>query len=177
LNSYKQSLYILALESDKNLPILELFAAKNNGQLIVSHSVKSIRKNLLRLVKSLNYPVAKNVSISTYEKNEKDISFFSQKNKQTHLYYDQPYVLMGTAKSLEDFVIFIQGKNPDTWFNIKKQISFENARKGADALLDKWAQYRADQYYDSYLKDGDVQSLRLAEEILLPRDLTPAFKK
>lgn len=177
LNKNHQSLYILALESDNNLPILEIFAKKNNGQLIVSHSEKSIRRNLVRLVKSLNYPVAKNISVSVYEKDQPNVSFFSQKNKQTHLYYDQPYVLLGTTKSLDDFVIFIQGKNPNTWFNIKKKISFENARKGEKALNEKWAQYRANLLYEKYMKDGDVKHLKQAAEILSAYDLTPAFKK
>lgn len=177
LNKNQQSLYILALESDKNLPILEIFAKKNNGQLVIAHSEKSIRRNLVRLVKSLNYPVAKNILVSVYEKDEPDVTFFSQKNKQTHLYYDQPYVLLGTTKSLDDFVIFIQGKNPDTYFNIKKKISFENAKRGEKSLLEKWAQYRANLCYEKYMKDGDVKNLKLAEEILSPYDLTPAFKK
>lgn len=177
LNNNKQSLYILAMESDKNLPVLELFAAKNNGQLIVSHTDKSIRRNLVRLIKQLDYPIAKNISVSIYDKDQPNVSIFSRKNKQTHLYYDQPFVLLGTVKSLDDFVIFIQGKNPEKWFNIKKEISFANARKGGSALSDKWAQHRANQYYDKYLRDGETENLRQAEEILLPHELTPAFKK
>ncbi len=136
-----------------------------------------MRKNLVRLIKGLKYPVAKNISVSIYEKNLSEVVLYPSKKKQTHLYYDQPHVVMGTVKSLDDFVIFIQGKNPEKWFNIKKEISFSDARKGDSALTEKWAQYRAGKCYDSYLQDGETDHLRQAEEILLPHQLTPAFQK
>ena len=175
INNRRQSLYILALEGDKNLPIMELFASKNDGQLLVSHTVKGMRKNLVRLVKGLNNPVAKNVSVTTYDDNNTYIELYPSGKKQSHLYYDQPYVIMGTVKSLDDFVVFIQGKNTEKWFNIKKEISFSQARKGGSALAEKWAQYRANTLYDGYLIDGEVDRLRHAEDILVPHNLTPAF--
>lgn len=172
-----QSLYVFALAGDKNLPILEFFASKNNGKLVTCQTVKAMRRNLVRLVRDLHYPVAKNVTISIYEKNKSGVFLYPPINKQTHLYYDQPYVIMGTAKSLDDFVIFIQGKNPKSWFNIKKEISFAGARKGGDYLSEKWAQVRANKYYDYYLNDGEVENLKRAEKILSPHKITPAFKK
>jgi hypothetical protein len=177
VNEKKQSLFILAMEWDKNLPVLELFAAKNGGKLIVSHSITGIRRNLVRLIKELSYPVAKNVSVNVYEKNKSDVFLYPPRKKESHLYYDQPYVLMGSVRSLDDFVIFIQGKNPDTWFNIKKEISFEKARKGGAPLKEKWAQYRASKLYDLYLRDGEVDHLKQAERILAPHQIQPAFKK
>lgn len=176
VNSGIQSFYALGVSTDKNLPILDFFSSVNKGQLITASTSKNIRRHLVKLIKSLSTPVAKNIVVTAYDQSLSNIKFYQDPSKQNPLYLDSPYVLIGSTEKIEDFCIFVQGKNPENWFNIKKDISFQRAKRGGASLQKKWAVYNANKLYEEYLKDANLNHLRKAEELLRPYDLTPAFQ-
>ena len=176
-NKGKQNLYCLAYSKDKNLSEMDLFASLNKGKLITSNTFRGFRRHLVRLIKTLNYPIAKNVSISIYDhKKDLEVQLYPSHRKFNHLYLDDVFVIIGSCEKLDDFTVFVQGKNPEKWFNIKKDISFFNANPGGKSLSERWALYRANQCYGRYLNDFDIDHLKKAEEILKPYNLAPAFR-
>jgi hypothetical protein len=175
INKGVQSFHALTLSSDKNIPVLDYFTSQNKGKLISSTTVKGIRRHLVKLIKSLSSPIAKNVSVNVYDQEINNLSLHPNEVKN-HLYLDSPYVVITSVEKLGDFMVFIQGKNPDMWFNIKKEISFLKAKEGGSSLKKKWATCRANELYTSYLSDGNVSHLKKALDILQPFDLTPAFR-
>ena len=92
-----------------------------------------------------------------------------------HLYLDQPYVILGESDSLDDFILFVQGRLKDRWLNIKKTISFLNARKGNRSLKQEWAQQMAYQLYEQFTVDENPQHIADAKALLEPFDMPVAF--
>ncbi|KPK32855.1 MAG: hypothetical protein AMS24_02970 [Chlamydiae bacterium SM23_39] len=165
------SLYTLALAEDKDTSILDIFSSLNRGKLITSTTLRGIKRHLFKLIKNLEYPISKDVTTKIYGE---DIElFYPQKGI---LYLSQPFILLGKSDKLEDFTIFIQGKNIDKWINIKKKISFDNTRKGTLSLEKKWAKSKAQKYYNLYLAEEDVVYLKKAEKILKPLNISTAFR-
>jgi hypothetical protein len=175
-NQGKQSFYTVSLERDKNISVLDLFSSMNRGKLITSSTLRGLKRHLIRLVKSLNYPIAKNVHVSLYEEDNTQVILYPPKSQKKHFYLNDPYVIIGSVKELKDFTLFIQGRNPKTWFNIKKRITFKDAKLGGRALEEKWALYKANRCFEFYLRDGNVKYIKMAKEILKPYNLKPAFQ-
>ncbi len=176
INCGMQSFYVVGLNEDKNLPILDFFTSLNKGQVVVASNARNIRRHLVKLIKSLGSPVAKNVFVTPYDQNMANMAFFNDSTGQNPLYLDSPYVIIGSVDRLDDFCIFLQGKNSDKWFNIKKDLSFQRAKKGGESLQKKWAIYKTNKLYENYLKDNDISHIKKAEEILKPFDIPVAFK-
>ena len=93
-----------------------------------------------------------------------------------HLYLDQPYVILGETDTLDDFILFVQGRLKDRWLNIKKRVSFLNARKGNKSLKEELALQKAYHLYDQYLSDDDPKHLSEAKTLLEPYDLQAAIR-
>jgi len=161
----------LALAEDRNAAELEFFSFLNKGKLVTSRTLRGLKRHLIKLIKNLEYPISKDLFIKIYSSNAK--LFYPKDNA---FYMNQPLVLIGSLKKLKDFTLFIQGKNPKTWFNIKKKISFSKAKDGGDALREKLAKYRANECYNSYLTDYEISHLKEAQKILKPFNLETAFR-
>ena len=87
-----------------------------------------------------------------------------------HLYQDQPYVVMGSAETLDDFVLFVQGRIQGQWMNIKKNVSFLSARKGNHSLRAGYAQQAAYALYERYIYENNHELLAEARLLLEPFD-------
>ncbi len=48
---------------------------------------------------------------------------------------------MGSTDTLDDFIVFIQGRLRNQWLNVKKTLSFVNAKKGTHSLKTAFNQY------------------------------------
>ena len=109
LNGGNLSLYTLGLNSDKNLSILELFSFLNKGKVISSNTNRGIKRRLQKLIKSINYPIAKDIvsNVICFDKNC-DIKIYPPTDQSPNLYMNQPYVILETTKKLQDFTIFMQ---------------------------------------------------------------------
>ena len=93
-----------------------------------------------------------------------------------HLYLDQPFVIIGSCESMDDFILFVQGRLKERWMHIKKKISFVNAKKGGDTLKQQWALQQAYQCYERYVVDDNPDHLSQARQLLEPFDIQPAFQ-
>lgn len=173
-NSGIFSINTIAMTDDENLGILDFLSFRNKGKLYSSSTLKGIKRQAQKLMHNINYPIAKNMSshVINYNILNKVELFFSK--NIPNLYLNQPYVIMGTAKTLDDFIIFFQGRHADQWFNIKKDISFSNAKE-SEILKEQLATQMAYFHYDKFLKENNVHELEKAKKILKSYNIKAAF--
>lgn len=176
-NSGKICLYTLAMGGDPNLAGLDAASALNRGRLYSSPTKRGIRRKLLKLMKNIHSPIAKNLSARAISTSSgSSIELFPKAQNIPHLYLDQPIVILGSCEKLDDFILFVQGRCKDCWFNIKKNISFINAKKGGSSLRKEWALQQAYLCYENYTHDDNPEHLARARDLLSPFDIQPAFE-
>ncbi len=158
-NQGKVTLHALSM-NDPNASALETVVNINHGKLFVSPTHRGLKRKLLKMMKDLKNPIAGNLSCHAISKS--NVHLFDSAN----LYLDQPYVLLGTADSLDDFVFFVQGQVGEEWFNIKKRISFMDSKRGSHALREEWAMREAYHLYENFLVDGNTEHLYEAKTLL-----------
>ncbi len=175
-NNGNFSIYSLAMSEDKNYPILDYLSMQNRGKAYAAPSLRGIKRQLQKIIHSIRFPIAKNLSAHVISQDPKlQIELYPKKHKLPHLYLDQPYVIMGSINKLEDFILFIQGRHADEWFNIKKSINFSQAKEAGFSLEKQWAVQKAYEYYQAYLQTGNLSELKKAKELLIPHDIQVAF--
>jgi hypothetical protein len=176
-NQGKVALYALAVNGDGHLSTLDAATAFNRGKLMNAPTNRSLKRKLLKLLKMIQNPVGKNISCTAItRKSNAKVSLLPKSNPLPHLYLDQPYVILGETESLDDFILFIQGRLKDKWLNIRKTISFLNAKKGGKELKEEWALHLAYEQYQNYLLDNNPKHLAEAETLLEPFNYPPAFR-
>lgn len=175
-NQGKVALFGVGIGGDIQLRTLDVATAFNRGKLFHSPAVRGIKRKLLKLMKSIETPIAKNISCYGIAPEGEKIVLFSKVSQSPHLYLDQPYTLLGTVRDLEDFTLFIQGHLKKGWLNIKKKISFSEAKEAHPSLKAEWALKRAYQVYEAHAHHLDASHLKEIEDILAPYDLKIAFK-
>ena len=131
-NSNRVALFTIGMSSDPQLANLDVASALNKGRLYTSPTKTGIKRKLLKLMKNIQTPIAKNISCHAIHKSSShSIELYPGSDELPHLYLDQPFVIIGVSDSLDDFILFVQGRLKDRWMNIKKTISFVNAKKGS----------------------------------------------
>jgi len=134
-NQGKVSLFIVGMETDPNGEMLETLCTLNRGRLIQSSSQRGLKRQILKLAKNIKTPVAKDLSSKIIcRTSDQRIEIYPQSQLSPHLYLNQPYVILGSTDTPDDFLVFIQGRLKDQWLNIKKTVSFVNAKKGNSSL-------------------------------------------
>ncbi|NGX33871.1 MAG: hypothetical protein K1060chlam1_00213 [Candidatus Anoxychlamydiales bacterium] len=177
LNGGNLSLYAIGLENDKNLSILELFSFLNKGKVISSSTNRGIKRKLQKLLKSISHPIAKDiVSNAICLEKSANIKLYPLSDQSPNLYMNEPYVILGTTDKLTDFTIFVQGKAKDSFFNLKKHISFDQAKQGGKVLQKELAVKKASQCYEKFLTDNNPNHLKDANHHLEPFAIEPAFR-
>ncbi|HSX04316.1 MAG TPA: hypothetical protein VLG76_06265 [Rhabdochlamydiaceae bacterium] len=168
-NKGKLNLYTATSGQGNNLVLLDLLSYATSGKLLYSDTNASFPRKLVKLVKDLHDPMVKEVSIDAVA-NERgnNISIYPSKTILPPLHVKKPFVVVGTIDDLEDFTLFIQGRNRGRWLNIKKTISFKDASKGGRSLEKLWAFTQANLCYDQFLKEGKNTHLKEAKKILTP---------
>ncbi|HSX25511.1 MAG TPA: hypothetical protein VLE89_00715 [Chlamydiales bacterium] len=176
-NSGKVTLFTLGMKGDRHLGTLDTVSAFNRGKLSLSPTKRGLKRKLLKLMKTIRNPVAKNLACHAISRSpQSKIDVFPKPAQMPHLYLDQPYVILGTTETLDDFILFVQGRIKDRWLNIKKTISFLNARKGNSSLRGEWALQNAYGLYERYIRDDDSKHLTEARALLEPYDFQTAFE-
>jgi len=171
-NQGKTSLYTLGLSTDKNLQRLHTISHLNRGNVTTAPTNKGIKRKLLKLLKTIHVPVAKNLSCRAISKSASShVEILPQNIQAPHLYLQEPYTILGTTKTLDDFVLFVQGRLNGKWLHIKKQISFLNAKKGDASLQTDWAEHKALALYQQYLQNQNPNLLMQAQQLLAQHDL------
>jgi hypothetical protein len=170
------SLFTVGVDSDVNATLLELFAKKNRGGLVTATTPAAIKRQLQGLIKSIKHPIAKDMVPTIYGVKDTQITFYPSEHQMSHLYAHQPYVIFGKTDKLDDFVLFLQGKNNNGWFHVKKEISFNNASKGGVALAKQWALQKSFLCYNRFFFDNNPNHLIDAQIILQPFAIKPIFQ-
>lgn len=167
MNQGKVVLYTLGMNEDGHSHELDTLSALNRGKNFSSPTRRGLKRKLLKIMKSIHTPIAKNLNckaISLSPHTEVELS--PQDNLLNLLYQNEPYVILGKVSQLEDFTIFVQGRLNGERLHIKKNISFAHAKKGSDALLTEWAQQKAYSLYQNYLYSQDHRFLAEAQNLL-----------
>lgn len=172
-NQGKVAFYLVGMNGDKNLSSLNALCALNRGELALTNTKRGMRRKLLKLIKSIQTPIVKNISCQAFSRAPNaHVHIYPQNSRTQHLYAGQPYVIVGTADTMDDFILFVQGRTKDRWLNIKKKVSFLSAKKGDLSLKTQWALQKAYYVYGQYLisKNPDLlaEAKTLADPILLP---------
>lgn len=174
-NAGKVALFAIGM-NDLHSAKLDVAASFNRGKLISAPTNRGMKRKLLKLLKSIQNPVAKNISCHAISRSPNcKITLYPKPAQMPHLYLDQPYVILGEVDSLDDFILFVQGRLKDRWLNIKKTISFLNARKGSSSLKEELALQKANHLYELYLYNENPKHIADAKELLEPFDLQAAF--
>lgn len=141
-NQGRVSLFIVGMDSDPHSEALETLGTLNRGKFIASSGQRGLKRQILKLTKNIKMPVAKDLSSRIIVKTSNPaIHIHPGATLSPHLYLDQPYVILGSTDTLDDFLIFIQGRLQNQWLNIKKTISFVNAKKGNSSLKTAFHHY------------------------------------
>jgi len=176
-NSGKVSLFTVSMGYDAQLANLDVASVLNKGHLYTSTTHSGIKRKLLKLMKTIQTPLAKNISCHAISNsNNHPIELYPGSRELPNLYLDQPLVIIGSCDSMDDFILFVQGRLKDRWMNIKKTVSFVNAKKGGQSLNQEWAHHQAYRCYKHYVQDTDIAHLTEAREWLEPFDIKPAFQ-
>lgn len=167
-NQGKVALFAVAMD-DPNLQALELITSLNKGKLFFSSNYRGMKRKLLKLLKTIGNPIAKNLSCHAVPlSNQNHIELFPKSTQMPHLYLNQPYVILGETDNLSDFVLFLQAKLNNRWLQIKKKVSFLNAKKASKNLLEDFAYQKAFDCYRKFLIESNPEHLVEAKEILTP---------
>lgn len=176
-NQGKVALFAISMGSDAHIGTMDAACTFNKGKLSTSPAKRGIKRKLLKLIKTIHTPVAKNLRCSAISRTPQvKVQVFPKSSQMPHLYLDQPYVILGHVDSLDDFILFVQGRVKDGWFNIKKTISFLNAKKGNQSLKAEWALQKAYGLYEHYLWNENPELLAEAKLLLEPYEYQPAFQ-
>ena len=176
-NKGRVSLFAIGVGGDPHLAPLGATAALNQGKVLYSPTNKGIKRKLLKLIKTINHPIAKHLSaIAIPRSSQSTITLYPNASQRSSLYLNEPYVILGTIDKLENFVLFVQGRVKDKWLNIKKNISFVDAKKGDASLKAEWALTLAYEQYLEYLFDLDIAHLIKAQSLIEPHDLRVSFQ-
>jgi hypothetical protein len=176
-NCGRVTLFGLGLGSDPHLSSLEIASAFNRGSMSYSPTKGSIKRKLLKLMKTISHPIAKNLSCRAIGLNgPAQITLYRKAVQMPHLYLNEPYVIIGTADTLDNFILFVQGRLKDQWIHIKKKISFAHAKKGGAGLKSEWAMQRVYGLYEQYIYDNDPNHLNEAQILLEPYNLQVVFQ-
>jgi len=175
-NQGKVAFYLLGLNGDKHLSSFAALCALNRGELVETHTKRGMKRKLLKLIKSIQTPIVKNISCQAFSRAPNArVHIYPQNSRTQHLYADQPYVIVGTSDTMDDFILFIQGRTKDRWLNIKKKVSFLSAKKGDGALKSQWALQKAYYVYGQYLKSKNPDLLADARTLADPVQLPAVF--
>ena len=176
-NGGKVSLYALGMNGDAHLAALDAACAFNRGKAFSSPTQRGLRRKLLKLMKTIHEPVAKNISCRAFSRTPQSIvEIFPKSPLSPHLYLNEPYIILGQTDTLDDFILFVQGRLHGEWLHIKKTISFLNGKKGGASLKKEYALQRAYELYEQYLVDQDPNTAAEARSLLEPLELQLPFE-
>jgi Ca-activated chloride channel family protein len=176
-NNGRVSLFAIGVGGDAHLATLDAITAYNRGKIVYPPTKRGIKRKLLKLMKTIKHPVAKNLTATAISRSSQvHIDLYPKSAHMPSLYLNEPYVILGTIDKLDDFILFVQGKLKDRWLNIKKTISFIHAKKADSSLKAEWALQQAYDLYEKYLYDLNPSHLAEAQSLLDPHELQVAFQ-
>lgn len=175
-NSGRVTLFCLASGTGNNLTLLELIAGFNKGALLYVADHTQIEDRFGQFILSLQHPIGKDITVSALTLSKApNLHLLPKAGRLPDLYQDRPFVIYGVANKLEDFTLFLQGKLFERKFDLKKKISFADARMGTLDLERKFTALLVQDYYEQFLKDGKISHLESAKQLLAPLNMAVPF--
>lgn len=175
-NAGKVTLFALGM-NDSHMATLDAATAFNRGKVINAPTNRGLKRKLQKLIKTIQHPVAKNLACHAISRSpQAKIQIYPKSSQMPHLYLDQPYVILGETDTLDDFILFVQGRLKDRWLNVKKTISFLNARKGNKTLRQELALQNVYNLYEKYVVDDNPKHIADVQTLLEPFDFQAAFR-
>lgn len=176
-NQGRVSLYSVAFGAEESIPAIQTASAFNKGNVIYSSTTRGIKRKLLKLMKKISYPIVKDLSCSAITScSQSKIHLYPKPGHLSHLYKNEPYVILGKIDALDDFILFIQGRIQDKWVHIKKPVSFQHAKEGSLNLKEEWALQQAYDLYEQYLYDENPTHLTEAKSLVSPHLIPSLFQ-
>lgn len=171
-NNGRVSLYALGITGDTNLASLDAACAMNKGKCLTSTTNRGLKRKLMKLAKNIRSPIAKNVISRAITQNPRaQVNIHLNPSHAPNLYLDESYVILGTTETLDDFILFVQARLKEGWLNIKKSISFTDAKRGGESLQSQWALQNAYRQYELFINDENPSHLAEAKKLLEPFDI------
>ncbi|MCH9608664.1 MAG: hypothetical protein S4CHLAM45_12450 [Chlamydiales bacterium] len=171
-NEGKVALYSIASGGGNNLPLLDLITSFNKGALIYSYDHGQLSDRLVQLIHMIRNPIGKEMVATAVPVDKQSVILLQPKNRRLpDLYQNRPFVVYGSTNRLCDFVLFLQGKYYDQRFDIKKRITFENAKLGSSAIEKAWTQLVVQEFYERFFEDGNKKHLDAAKHLLAPLNI------
>ncbi|MCP5469638.1 MAG: VWA domain-containing protein [Chlamydiales bacterium] len=175
-NGGKVSLFSVASGNGNNLPLLDLISSFNKGALVYSSDHFELSNSVCNLIKSIRNPIGKKMTATAIPTDRQMMVMLQPKKERLpYLYKNSPFVLYGCTNRLSDFVVFLQGNFYDSRFDIKKRITFSNAKLGSPGIERAWTQLLVQEFYERYFHDGDIQHVEEAKKLLTPLNLPVPF--
>lgn len=171
-NHGQVSLYTVVSGAGNNLPLLELLTSFNKGSLVYAEKHQDVGTRLAYLMRVIQNPIGKDI-LATAITHHKGMTILLQpKAKRVpDLYQNRPFVIYGSTNRLHDFVLFVQGSYYDCRFEIKKNISFKEAKLGSPSIEKGWTQLLVQEFYERYFEEGLPTYLEQAKLLLAPLNL------
>ncbi len=176
-NAGKVSLFSFASGQENKLSVLDLLSRLNKGSLSYLERDEALPEDLEKLMQRIRFPLAKDLSASIISQ-AKGFTYqlYPRKSQLPNLYAGETYKLEGYVNSLEDFHLFLQGKYYDDWLIIKKRVDFTRAKRAdLEEMRRRQAEHLAYDYYESFLRKGEVKYLEKAKELLRHFNLSASF--
>ncbi|MBM3207971.1 MAG: VWA domain-containing protein, partial [Chlamydiae bacterium] len=165
-NSNKFSLYAAAVGNKNNLVNLDMLCNLSGGRLLYSDTNASFPRKLASMIKTLRFPIAKDVKVTAVATNAKArLNLVSNQNHLPPFYANEPYTIIGNIERLCDINLTIEAKHDDEWVCIQKTISFNDAVVD-EKLVKQWNKAIVTAEYESFLKEPKGKHIKKAKEIL-----------
>lgn len=176
-NGGKSALFPIGVSTDPQLALLDTAAMFNKGKLQFAPTHRGIKRKALKTMKMIECPIAKNMTSHAIALTpHAEVTLYPKSTHLPHLYLNEPYIILGTCNTLDDFIVFVQGHLKNRWLNIKKKISFLSAKRGTSSLKSEWALQCAYEQYEAYLEDGNPEHIAEAKALISPHNIQVAFE-
>lgn len=171
-NQGKVSLFSVASGTGNNLALLELLSAFNKGHLVYAQEHAQTEERLVKLIQSIQNPIGKKMTMTgVCPDKQMTVILHPKKARLPDLYQNRLFTVYGSTNKLSDFYLFLQGQYYDRRFDIKKKITFAQAKVGSPAIERQWTQLLVQDFYEHYFEDGNFAHLEAAKQLLIPLNL------
>jgi hypothetical protein len=185
-NQGKISLFSVPVGKGNNIALLELLSVFNRGMLFHADSNDDVDETLSTLLYGIRNPLGKEIAVTAvFPENENvlskqqqpQITLFPSQRRLPHLYEQVPYVIYGSIDRLENFHVFVQGRDRESTMTIKEFVDFSQVEPMQSQELERmWAIQQSYELYAQFLEDGNQQHLQTIKLLLSPYKLAAAFQ-
>lgn len=172
LNKDHFSLFTACASHSNNNLMLEILSNLNKGEFLHSQTHAAFPRKFAAFVKHASHLMANNIHVTAAKSDQNaNLIFYPNETLASNLYIDKPYTIIGKIDRLSDFELIVQGKFGEQWLNLKKNISFKNAKKGGRYIYRDYGMHIAYSKYKEFLKEGNTVCLDEAKQVLKPLNI------